>query len=38
MGEQRLLTAEDVAKAARLIIDQGETSNIDHIHLMPGKL
>jgi NADP-dependent 3-hydroxy acid dehydrogenase YdfG len=32
-----MLSARDVAKAARLIIDQTESSNIDHIHLMPGK-
>jgi short-subunit dehydrogenase len=32
-----MLSARDVAKAARLIIDQTETSNIDHVHLMPGK-
>jgi short-subunit dehydrogenase len=32
-----MLSARDVAKAARLIIDQAETSNIDLVHLMPGK-
>jgi NADP-dependent 3-hydroxy acid dehydrogenase YdfG len=32
-----MLSARDVAKAARLIIDQTETSNIDLVHLMPGK-
>ena len=32
-----MLSAKDVAKAARLIIDQNETSNIDHVLLMPGK-
>ncbi|MFX0207486.1 MAG: SDR family oxidoreductase, partial [Candidatus Hodarchaeota archaeon] len=32
----KMLTAEDVAKAARLIIDQSDTSNIDHILLTPG--
>jgi NADP-dependent 3-hydroxy acid dehydrogenase YdfG len=32
-----MLSAEDVANAARFIIDQAETSNIDLIHLMPGK-
>jgi NADP-dependent 3-hydroxy acid dehydrogenase YdfG len=32
-----MLSARDVAKAARLIIDQTETSNIDHVHLMPGR-
>jgi NADP-dependent 3-hydroxy acid dehydrogenase YdfG len=33
----KMLSAEDIAKATRLIIDQSETSNIDHIHLLPGK-
>ena len=37
VNRQTMLSAEDVAKAARLIIDQTETSNIDHILLMPGK-
>ncbi|MHA1211461.1 MAG: SDR family oxidoreductase [Candidatus Heimdallarchaeota archaeon] len=32
-----MLTAEDIAKAARFLIDQSETSNIDHIHIMPAK-
>jgi hypothetical protein len=32
-----MLSARDVAKASRLIIDQTETSNIDLVHLMPGK-
>ncbi len=32
-----MLSARDVAKAARLIIDQTESSNIDLVHLMPGK-
>ena len=32
----KMLSAEDVAKVARLIIDQNETSNIDHILLLPG--
>lgn len=32
----KMLTAEDVARVARLIIDQSETSNIDHILLLPG--
>jgi short-subunit dehydrogenase len=32
-----MLSARDVAKAARLIIDQAETSNIDLVHLEPGK-
>ena len=34
----KMLSATDVAKAAKLIIDQGETSNIDHILLLPGRL
>ncbi len=33
----RMLTARDVAKAVRLIIDQSETSDIDHIHLLPSR-
>ena len=33
----RMLAVEDVAKAIRFIIDQDETSNIDHILLMPGR-
>jgi 3-oxoacyl-[acyl-carrier protein] reductase len=32
----KMLTAEDVAKVARLIIDQSDTSNIDHVLLLPG--
>ncbi|UCG04486.1 MAG: SDR family oxidoreductase [Candidatus Heimdallarchaeota archaeon] len=32
----KMLTAEDVAKVARVIIDQTETSNIDHILILPG--
>ena len=31
-----LLTAVNVAKVARLIIEQSDTSNIDHILLLPG--
>ncbi|NHJ14920.1 MAG: SDR family oxidoreductase [Candidatus Thorarchaeota archaeon] len=38
VDRSKMLKAEDIANAARLIIDQEETSNIDHIHLMPGKL
>jgi len=34
----KMLSAEDVAKAARIIIDQSESSNIDHILLLPGKI
>lgn len=37
VDRSKMLTASDVAKAVRLIIDQGETSNIDHILLMPGR-
>ncbi|MFW9925736.1 MAG: SDR family oxidoreductase [Candidatus Thorarchaeota archaeon] len=37
VDHSKMLTASDVAKAAKLIIDQDETSNIDHILLMPGK-
>ncbi|MHA1908229.1 MAG: SDR family NAD(P)-dependent oxidoreductase [Candidatus Thorarchaeota archaeon] len=37
VDRSKMLTAKDVARAARLIIDQEETSNIDHILLMPGK-
>ncbi len=33
----KMLAVEDVAKAVRFIIDQDETSNIDHILLVPGK-
>jgi 3-oxoacyl-[acyl-carrier protein] reductase len=37
VNRDNMLTASDVAKAAKLIIDQDETSNIDHILLMPGR-
>ncbi len=33
----KMLKPIDVAKAVRLIIDQGSTSNIDHILLLPGN-
>ena len=33
----KMLTAEDVAKGARLLIDQAETSNIEMLLLRPGK-
>lgn len=36
VDRSKMLTAEDVAKVARLIIDQSDTSNIDHILFMPG--
>ena len=37
VNRDNMLTATDVAKAAKLIIDQEETSNIDHILLLPGR-
>lgn len=37
VNRDNMLTATDVAKAAKLIIDQDETSNIDHILLLPGR-
>ncbi len=37
VDRSRMLAVEDIAKAVRFIIDQDETSNIDHILLMPGK-
>lgn len=37
VDRSKMLAVEDVAKAVRFIIDQDETSNIDHILLMPGK-
>ena len=37
VDREKMLTAIDVAKAAKLIIDQDETSNIDHILLTPGR-
>jgi NADP-dependent 3-hydroxy acid dehydrogenase YdfG len=33
----KMLTAVDVAKVVRFIIDQSETSNIDHILIRPGR-
>ncbi len=33
----KMLAVEDISKAVRFIIDQDETSNIDHILLLPGK-
>lgn len=38
VNRERMLAAADVAKAARLLFDQSETSNISHILLKPGKL
>jgi 3-oxoacyl-[acyl-carrier protein] reductase len=37
VDRSKMLDVNDVAKAVRFIIDQDETSNIDHILLMPGK-
>jgi NADP-dependent 3-hydroxy acid dehydrogenase YdfG len=37
VDRSKMLQASDVAQAARLIIDQSESSNIDHILLMPGR-
>jgi len=37
VDRSKMLSAEDIAKAVRFIIDQDETSNIDHILLLPGK-
>lgn len=37
VDRSKMLDVEDVAKAVRFIIDQDETSNIDHILLLPGK-
>ena len=38
VDRSKMLAVEDVAKAVRFLIDQEETSNIDHILLMPGKI
>lgn len=38
VDRDKMLSPIDVAKAARLIIDQSSTSNIDHILLNPGKI
>ena len=37
VDRSKMLSAEDIAKAVRMIIDQNETSDIDHILLTPGK-
>lgn len=37
VDRSKMLSAQDIAKAARMIIDQNETSNIDHILLLPGR-
>ena len=36
VDRSKMLTAEDVVRAVRYIIEQSETSNIDHILLRPG--
>ncbi len=37
VDRSKMLSAEDIAKAVRFIIDQDDTSDIDHILLVPGK-
>jgi NADP-dependent 3-hydroxy acid dehydrogenase YdfG len=37
VDRSKMLAVEDISKAVRFIIDQDETSNIDHILLLPGK-
>jgi NADP-dependent 3-hydroxy acid dehydrogenase YdfG len=37
VDRSKMLSAEDVARAFKMIIDQGKTSDIDHIHLLPTK-
>ena len=37
LDRSKMLSAEDIAKAVRFIIDQDETSDIDHILLVPGR-
>ena len=37
VDRSKMLTAEDVASAAKLVIDQSDSSNIDHIHIMPNR-
>lgn len=37
VNRSRMLSAEDVAKAFKVIVEQSETSDIDHIHLLPTK-
>jgi short-subunit dehydrogenase len=37
VDRSKMLSPFDVAKAAKLLIDQEETSNIEHILLKPGK-
>ena len=37
VDRSKMLTAQDVSKAVRFLIDQEPTSNIDHILLLPGR-
>ncbi|MBD3190639.1 MAG: SDR family NAD(P)-dependent oxidoreductase [Candidatus Heimdallarchaeota archaeon] len=37
VNRENMLTAYDVARSMRFIIYQSETSDVDHIHLLPGK-
>jgi short-subunit dehydrogenase len=37
VDRSKMLSVQDIAKAARLIIEQNDTSNIDHILLLPGR-
>jgi len=37
VDRSKMLSPEDVARAFKMIIDQAETSDIDHIHLLPAK-
>jgi len=37
VDRSRMLSAEDVAKAFKMIINQSDTSDIDHIHLLPTR-
>lgn len=37
VDRSKMLAVEDVAKTVRFIIDQNDTSNIDHVLLLPGK-
>lgn len=38
VDRSKLLSAEDVAKAVRYIIDQSETSNLDHIYFVSSRI
>lgn len=37
VDRNKMLSPNDIAKVVRFINEQEETSNIDHIHLLPGK-